>query len=104
MHQHSAKKPSGIAKPDRIGLLIHGAARYDWLVWLYTLGRESRLRARMLRHAALQPGETVLDVGCGTGTLALLAKTQVGVTGEVTGIDASAEMIARQRKGGATES
>jgi len=34
----------------------------------------------------------VLDVGCGTGTLAIAIKPQVG-TGEVHGIDASPEMI-----------
>ena len=85
------------AKPEATGLIIHGAARYDLLVWLFTLGRERRLRERMLRLARLQPGEDVLDIGCGTGSLAILAKRWVGVEGVVHGVDASAEMIARAR-------
>jgi SAM-dependent methyltransferase len=76
------------------GLLIHGAARYDLLVWLFTLGGERRFREKILKLAQLKPGETVLDVGCGTGTLALLAKRKVG-DGDVRGVDASPEIIAR---------
>jgi ubiquinone/menaquinone biosynthesis C-methylase UbiE len=52
----------------------------------------------MINLARLKPGETVLDVGCGTGTLAIVAKGRVGRTGKVHGIDASPEMIARARK------
>lgn len=37
----------------------------------------------------------MLDVGCGTGTLALIVKQRVGETGDVSGIDPSSQMIAR---------
>ncbi len=80
------------------GSLLHSAARYDLLVQVVTLGRERVLRESMLRMARLQPGESVLDVGCGTGTLAIAAKRQVGPTGTVHGADASPEMIARAEK------
>jgi ubiquinone/menaquinone biosynthesis C-methylase UbiE len=79
------------------GIVLHGAAGYDLLAGLLTFGRESRFREFMLRLAALNPGETVLDVACGTGTLAIAAKRRVGTMGSVTGIDASAEMIERAR-------
>lgn len=75
--------------------IIRWAAIYDLGTWLMTLGREPRMRARMLAPARLKPGDSVLDVGCGTGTLALLAKRQVGPDALVAGIDASAEMVAR---------
>ena len=73
-------------------------AAYDILICLVTLGRERAFREKMLRLAHLEPGESVLDVGCGTGTLAIAAKRQVGKTGMVYGVDASPEMIARAEK------
>jgi len=79
-------------------MVVHWAHRYDWLVWLLTLGRERRFRERLLRPARLERGESVLDVGCGTGTLAIAAKRVVGPGGDVHGIDASPEMVARARK------
>jgi ubiquinone/menaquinone biosynthesis C-methylase UbiE len=79
------------------GLVIHWAARYDVLAWLLTRGRERDLRERFLELAHLQPGESVLDVGCGTGTLAIAAARRAGPSGSVEGIDASPEMVARAR-------
>src|SRR5215831_15970797 len=87
-----------IEAPSKTGKVLHGAVTYDVLVWLMTLGRERAFREKMLRLAHLEPGESVLDVGCGTGTLAIAAKRQVGTTGTVYGVDASPEMIARAEK------
>ena len=87
------------------GRVLHWAAGYDLVVWLFTRGRERAFREQLLRYAHLRPGERVLDVGCGTGSLAIVAKQQVGPTGEVVGIDASTEMVeraaAKATKGGA---
>ena len=80
------------------GLILHRAAQYDLLLWLLTLGRERLFRERALGLAHLAAGESVLDIGCGTGTLAIAAKQKVGGTGRVFGIDASHEMIARADK------
>ncbi len=83
--------------PGTTGLVVQWAARYDLLIWLVTFGREGHFRQKLLHPARLQPGESVLDVGCGTGTLAIAAKRSVGPTGLVYGIDASLAMIARAR-------
>ena len=77
--------------------VVTWAKRYDLLITLLTLGREGALREKMLDLAKVTPGESMLDVGCGTGTLAIAAKRRVGA-GSVRGIDASAEMIARARE------
>lgn len=88
--------PHGVG--DRaMGIVLHKAAGYDLLARILTFGREGRFREFMLRLAELQPGEAVLDVACGTGTLAIAAKRKVGSDGSVTGVDASAEMIERAR-------
>jgi ubiquinone/menaquinone biosynthesis C-methylase UbiE len=92
---HTAERTE---KPSTTGLVLHKATGYDLLLWLVTRGREQAFREKMLQFAHLQPGEAVLDVGCGTGTLAILAKRQVGSAGDVCGIDASPEMIARAQK------
>ncbi len=84
--------------PSTTGNVLHGAFRYDLLIWLVSLGREQTYREKTLNLARLKPGESVLDVGCGTGTLAIAAKRRVGPAGRVYGIDASTEMIARARK------
>lgn len=91
-------RANGNAASKVPGLLLHKAAAYDLGVWLLTLGRERTLRQKILGRARLQGGEAVLDVGCGTGSLALEAKRQVGSTGTVRGIDGSPEMIARAAK------
>jgi ubiquinone/menaquinone biosynthesis C-methylase UbiE len=78
------------------GLVLRAAqARwYDALAAVLTLGRDRALRDRLAELARLAAGESVLDVGCGTGTLALAAKRRVGDTGAVSGVDASPDMIA----------
>ncbi|HXV32643.1 MAG TPA: methyltransferase domain-containing protein [Gaiellaceae bacterium] len=45
----------------------------------------------------LEPGERVLDLGCGSGTDTLIAAQMVGPEGRVTGIDMTSEMIAKVR-------
>jgi len=85
-------------KPSNTGVVLHSAAAYDLLVWLSTFGRERAFREAMLRLAHIKMGESVLDVGCGTGSLAIAAKRQVGTNGDVYGVDASEEMIARAEK------
>ncbi|MDT5235789.1 MAG: hypothetical protein QOF47_1776, partial [Mycobacterium sp.] len=51
-------------------------------------------RRRLVREAvAAQPGEHVLDVGCGPGFYVQELLDEVGVVGSVTGVDASRAML-----------
>jgi demethylmenaquinone methyltransferase/2-methoxy-6-polyprenyl-1,4-benzoquinol methylase/phosphoethanolamine N-methyltransferase len=78
--------------PQTAGRVLHGARWYDLFGSVISFGRDKALREQLRALAAPAHGEKVLDVGCGTGTLALGLKLRVG-TGEVHGIDASPEMI-----------
>lgn len=49
-------------------------------------------------HLALQPGETVVDLGSGAGIDVFLAADRVGPTGMVIGVDMTPEMLARARR------
>lgn len=80
---------------EAAGLVLHKAGLYDLALLLITLGRERAFRERLVGLARIKPGESVLDIGCGTGTLAIAVRRQVGPEGAVTGIDASPEMLAR---------
>lgn len=96
-HRHSGTGPNQETK----GLLGRGGWRYDlhgWFTDTFSFrGKVRELRKRIADLARLQPGEQVLDVGCGTGTLALDAARRVGHTGHVAGIDPAAEQIAYAR-------
>jgi len=46
-----------------------------------------------ISFADLQPGETVVDLGCGAGLDCFLASQQVGFQGKVIGVDMTQEML-----------
>jgi ubiquinone/menaquinone biosynthesis C-methylase UbiE len=102
MHRQLARHLTGMttsaernASPAAHGIILRSATMYDLLAWLFTRGRERAFRENVVRLARLDVGERVLDVGCGTGTLAIAAKRRVGPMGTVHGVDASPELIAR---------
>lgn len=57
-----------------------------------------RLRATALGLLALQPGDHVLDAGCGTGDMTGQLATSVGLTGRVVGVDISETMLGEARR------
>jgi ubiquinone/menaquinone biosynthesis C-methylase UbiE len=71
---------------------------YDAYMRKVTLGRECALRETTVNLAQVKPGDCVLEVGCGTGTLTLAAKRQAGPSGQVFGIDIIPGMIEVSRR------
>lgn len=59
-------------------------------------GRDHGFKRRVLEHAHLQPGEDVLDLGCGTGTLAVAA-AESQPTARIVGLDADPAILERAR-------
>ena len=77
------------------------AAGRDWLLPFYDpfvklLGGD-QARQRLLDQAALQDGHRVLDIGCGTGTFAVLIK-RVHPDVEVVGLDPDPKALARAHR------
>jgi demethylmenaquinone methyltransferase/2-methoxy-6-polyprenyl-1,4-benzoquinol methylase len=70
---------------------------YDVMNSVMTAGLHHRWRARAADLAAVGPGDSALDVACGTGDLAIELARRVGTGGEVIGSDFSEEMLERAR-------
>ncbi len=71
---------------------------YDSYMKKVTLGREDALRQATLDLAPVNPGDSVLEIGCGTGTLTLAAKRRVGPAGKACGIDIIPGMVEASRR------
>lgn len=56
-----------------------------------------RVCDRLLSYSQVSPGQAVLDIGTGTGYLAIAAAKKVGNQGTVVGIDLSSKMLKKAR-------
>ena len=77
------------------------AAGHDWALPLYDpllklLGADSARRL-LLEHSDLRPGQRVLDIGCGTGTLVVLIK-RICSEVSIVGLDPDPKALARAKK------
>ena len=77
------------------------AATYDWLLPLYDVfgrlfGSEAAHR-QLVDQVDVEPGQHVLDIGCGTGNLTLLVK-RLYPRAEVVGLDPDPKALARARR------
>jgi ubiquinone/menaquinone biosynthesis C-methylase UbiE len=88
--------PGKRGRPDRELAL----RRYERLAPTYDRPgtRGERLRRRAVETLDLAPGETVLDVACGTGVNFPLIEDAIGPSGRLIGIDLSPDMAREARK------
>ena len=98
----SAERPRGSASllsaEEVRALYRRTASFYDAALWIYRLTGSDRHRRRAVEALQLGPGDTVVDLGCGTGlNLGLLAPA-VGPAGRVIGVDLTDAMLDRARR------
>ncbi len=91
---HIHGRPDPADKNNVPGSMGSLANHYDFFSKFWFLGKERQVRSKMLALAPVKPGDQVLEVGCGTGSLSLLAQEAAGPEGMVYGIDAAPEMAA----------
>ncbi len=92
MHE-MRNEPRTSGGPETAGKTLHWAGQYDLFTTLFGMGANARNSRTIIELAKVQPGDSVLDVACGSGNLTLTARTYAGPRGKVYGIDASPEMI-----------
>ena len=71
---------------------------YDFFAEFFFFGRRRATFQALAAAVSIQPGQRVLDVGCGTGYFARLIAAAVGSDGHVVGVDASMSMIEYARR------
>jgi ubiquinone/menaquinone biosynthesis C-methylase UbiE len=82
--------------PDRAAALEqyrHAASGYD-----RHMRRFARWQQMAVKRLQLQPGDAVIDAGCGTGLTFPLLESSVGPTGWIVGIELTPEMVSHARE------
>jgi len=92
-----------VREPERVRAMFGRiAARYDNANTVLSFGRDAAWRRAAAMATGLGPGQTALDIACGTGRLAIELSKLVGPEGHITGVDFNREMLrvaARQSRG-----
>ena len=93
---------SSFTTPEEVNEVYGRRARFfDWTVNAYYLigFRWWVYRRRAIAALELQPGATIVEIGCGTGLNFRLLQESIGLSGRLIGVDLSTDMLeqARQR-------
>ncbi len=98
---HEAKHTMTIpTREDVINIYRKRAKRYDITANLYYLigFREGAYRKKAVDALNLQRGDTVVEIGCGTGMNFSLLQQAIGHDGKIIGVDLTDDMLAQARK------
>ncbi|ALV30926.1 methyltransferase domain-containing protein [Streptomyces sp. CdTB01] len=85
---------------DTPGVTVGTPRAYELFGDICFVGRRGRAFTRLAELSGAEPGDRVLDVGCGTGYLTRRMAARVGPDGAVTGVDPSTPVLdyARRKK------
>jgi ubiquinone/menaquinone biosynthesis C-methylase UbiE len=94
----SGREESFVRQPLETVVARYGqyARWYRYLEWTILLA--PGFRGRAVERLQLEPGQRVLEMGCGTGRNLNLLRDAVGADGEVIGVDATPAMLAEAEK------
>lgn len=88
-----------ILSETEVRTLYRRTARfYDASLWAYRIAGIGQHRRRAVGALELRIGDTVVDMGCGTGLNFPLLCEAVGPTGRVIGVDLTDAMLERARR------
>lgn len=87
-------------KDELISLYRKRAKNYDLAAGLFSLigFRESTYRKKSVNALSLKPGDTVIDICCGTGRNFKFLQNKIGPSGKIIGIDITDHMLEQARK------
>ena len=86
-------------QPERVrDMFDRISPSYDRMNLLMSMGRDGRWRRLGVRASGAQPGDSALDVCCGTGDFAVELRRAVGPSGRVVGLDFSPQMLEVARR------
>ncbi len=75
-----------------------GARHYDLFMNMISLGYYPHLIKRVVDKMDIQRGQSILDLGSGTGRNAIFLAQKIGPEGKILGLDISEEMLSLSRK------
>ena len=99
MREDLKKDIESVGKENYVRTLFDSIApHYDFLNLVMTGGLVRWWHRAFARSTRLRPGDTALDLACGTGDLTAICARQVGPRGHVVGLDLSQEMLSLARR------
>lgn len=88
----------GRADSRTTGLVLHHGRSYDACAALFFGGRRRHVYTRLAALSGVQPGDRILDVGCGTGYFTRIMGQAAAPGGTAVGLDPSGDAIAEARR------
>jgi demethylmenaquinone methyltransferase/2-methoxy-6-polyprenyl-1,4-benzoquinol methylase len=113
MLEHKIKRPSAVKEPaatprieampskgEVADIYRKRAKNYDFTVRLYNLlgFRIDSYREEAIESLRLKPGNTVIDIACGTGANFPMLQERIGPGGKIIGVDFTDAMLAKARE------